>query len=293
MHPPSRDFPATAFAAASAYEGKRRAKLSDTENLAVGAFGGVLETVVQMPLITYKICVQSGKPLPSNLRGWYRGVVAAAGPLAPITAMQVAVNGAIERTVTAGTRDLLDSERIGVAMAAGGISSVLYSPVDLVVIQQQKLGLNSAAATISAITSNHGVAGLMRGFSACVVREGIYTAGYLGLAPIAKDYLVKNHEYFQAHELSASIVGSCVGGTVAAVLTHPVDTAKTCVQSDMGGLTYPNARTALVEVYNRGGVGALYGGGAARTLRLCGAFFIINNIRELAIQYKTKMETGA
>jgi len=50
---------------------------------------------------------------------------------------------------------------------------------------------------------------------------------------------------------------------------------------------------ALVEVYNRGGVGALYGGGAARTLRLCGAFFIINNIRELAIQYKTKMETSA
>jgi hypothetical protein len=29
------------------------------------------------------------------------------------------------------------------AAAAGGISSVLYSPVDLVVIQQQKLGLNS------------------------------------------------------------------------------------------------------------------------------------------------------
>jgi hypothetical protein len=32
-------------------------------------------------------------------------------------------------------------------MAAGGISSVLYSPVDLVVIQQQKLGLNSAAVS--------------------------------------------------------------------------------------------------------------------------------------------------
>lgn len=55
--------------------------------------------------------------------------------------------------------------------AAGGISSLLYSPVDLVVIQQQKLGLNSPMATIQSITSNHGVAGLMRGFSACVVRE--------------------------------------------------------------------------------------------------------------------------
>ena len=54
------------------------------------------------------------------------------------------------------------------------------------------------------------------------------------------------------------------------------------------GTTYPNARTALVQVYNKGGIGALYGGGMARTARLCGAFFIINNIREAAIQYKTK-----
>jgi solute carrier family 25 2-oxodicarboxylate transporter 21 len=32
---------------ASALEGKKRATLSDTENLCVGAFGGVLETVIQ------------------------------------------------------------------------------------------------------------------------------------------------------------------------------------------------------------------------------------------------------
>ena len=205
--------------------------------------------------------------------------------------MQVAVNGAIERAVTGGVRDILDHERIGVAMAAGGISSLLYSPVDLVVIQQQKLGLNSPMATISAIVSGHGPAGIMRGFSACVVREAIYTAGYLGLAPIAKDYLVKNHDYFRANELSASIVGSCIGGTVAAVLTHPVDTAKTCAQSDMAGTTYPNARTALAKVYNEGGIRALYGGGMARTARLCGAFFIINNIREAAINFKTERDS--
>jgi solute carrier family 25 2-oxodicarboxylate transporter 21 len=123
-----------------------------------------------VPLITFKICVQSGKPFPSGIGGWYRGVVAAAAPLAPITACQVAVNGAIERAVTGGDRDLRDIERIGVAMAAGGVSSVLYSPVDLVVIQQQKRGLDSPFKTVSAITSERGVAGLMRGFSACVVR---------------------------------------------------------------------------------------------------------------------------
>jgi hypothetical protein len=199
---------ATPFAA-SAIEGKRRrATLSDAENLAVGAFGGIVETCVQsaspsptprgvaksdnlpafsfirpshrararlvllillrprppsdhhavllfvatssssssslpspraVPLITFKICVQSGKPLPSNVAGWYRGVVAAAAPIAPITAIQVAVNGAIERSVTGGVRDASSVERIGVAMAAGATSSILYSPVDLVVIQQQKV----------------------------------------------------------------------------------------------------------------------------------------------------------
>jgi len=199
---------ATPFAA-SAIEGKRRrATLSDAENLAVGAFGGIVETCVQsaspsptprgvaksdnlpafsfirpshrararlvllillrprppsdhhavllfvatssssssslpspraVPLITFKICVQSGKPLPSNVAGWYRGVVAAAAPIAPITAIQVAVNGAIERSVTGGVRDASSVERIGVAMAAGATSSILYSPVDLIVIQQQKV----------------------------------------------------------------------------------------------------------------------------------------------------------
>ena len=243
-----------------------------------------------MPLITFKICVQSGKPLPSSIGGWYRGVVAAAAHLAPITACQVAVNGAIERAVTGGDRDPSDVERIGIAMCAGGISSVLYSPVDLVVIQQQKLGLNSPFATISAITSQNGMASIMRGFSSCVVRESIYTAGYLGLAPIAKDYLVANHDHFKANELHASIIGSCIGGTVAAVLTHPVDTAKTCMQSDMAGTTYPNARTALQKVYAEGGIKALYGGGMARTARLCGAFFVINNVREYAINWKTARE---
>ena len=87
---------------------------------------------------------------------------------------------AIERAVTGGERDASSLERIGVAMSAGAISSVLYSPVDLIVIQQQKLGLNSVAGTVRAVTSEFGAAGLMRGFSACVVREAIFTAGYLG-----------------------------------------------------------------------------------------------------------------
>ena len=33
-----------------------------------------------------------------------------------------------------------------------------------------------------------------------------------------------------------------------------------------------------------------YGGGLARTARVCGAFFIINMVREYAVQWKTAKE---
>ena len=152
--------------------------------------------VLSQSPITFKICVQSGKPLPSTLSGWYRGVFAAAAPLAPITACQVAVNGAIERAVTGGTRDPSDPERVGVAMAAGGVSLRPLLPRRSRRHSAAEDGPELTLDTVRAIASERGVAGLMRGFSSCVVREAIYTAGYLGLAPIAKDYLEKSHEHF-------------------------------------------------------------------------------------------------
>jgi hypothetical protein len=72
-----------------------------------------------------------------------------------------------------------------------------------------------------------------------------------------------------------------------------VDTAKTCVQSDMAGGAYPNARAALMSVYNAKGIKALYGGGLARTARLCGAFFIINTLRDKVVTWKTEREAAA
>jgi hypothetical protein len=65
--------------------------------------------------------------------------------------------------------------------------------------------------------------------SACVVREAIYTAGYLGLAPVAKGRLETAHAFFE-NDTYSSLVSACIGGTTAAMLTHPVDTAKTCIQ---------------------------------------------------------------
>jgi len=56
-----------------------RVPLSPAENLAVGAFGGALETCLQMPILTYKFCLQEGRALPTTMGGFYRGVGVQAG----------------------------------------------------------------------------------------------------------------------------------------------------------------------------------------------------------------------
>jgi len=262
--------------------------LSAEENVALGAVGGIMETCIQMPLITYKICVQEGRALPTSTVGWYRGVFANAASLAPITAVQMASNGLLANLVTGGKRETSEVETIVCAMGAGSVSALIYSPVDLLVIQQQKLKMGPWDA-ISHISKTHGPQMLMRGFSACVVREAIYTAGYLGIAPVAKARLEAMHPYFKENGAVTQFIGACIGGTVAAMLTHPVDTAKTCIQGDLTRTTYSTATSTIPQLYNKGGVGILYKGGLARTGRLCGAFFIINTIREAAMRYKATL----
>lgn len=176
-----------------------------------------------------------------------------------------------------------DVEQVGVAMGAGALSAALYSPVDLTVIQQGKLKVGPMEA-VNAVVREGGVGKMWRGTMACAARESIYTAGYLGLGPVLTNKIKAANPGFG--DLTASVLGSSAAGTMAALMTHPIDTAKTCVQSDLAGARYTSAMQALGEVYKKGGVRALYSGGAARTVRICGAFFIVGNIREFATTYK-------
>ena len=200
--------------------------LTPIENLSVGAVGGALETCLQMPILTYKFCVQEGRALPQSVGGWYRGVTVQAGTVAPITAIQFMANGIIQNAITTfktkstgavTSPSLSGGEQIFAAATAGAISAVVYSPVDLITIQQQKLQLNPIN-TLKHIYQNYGLThGLYRGFGMCVGREAIYTAGYLGLAPVITDQFVLPYLYpsssGQQPSLLASFTGACIAGT--------------------------------------------------------------------------------
>eukprot|EP00928_Gymnodinium_smaydae_P026920 TRINITY_DN20981_c0_g3_i1.p1 TRINITY_DN20981_c0_g3~~TRINITY_DN20981_c0_g3_i1.p1 ORF type:complete len:273 (-),score=33.70 TRINITY_DN20981_c0_g3_i1:158-976(-) len=268
---------------------KVRVQLSPHENIAVGAFGGALETCMLMPVLTFKFCTQEGRKLPQNFGGWYRGVGVQAGTVAPITALQMMVNGFFQSLALRGEkRNLTAWEQIYTAAAAGATSAVVYTPVDLTTIQQQKLNLNPTS-TLAHIMKEYGLQGVFRGFMSCAAREAIYTAGYLGAAPVISDALAKM-DIFRERQFAAGLCGACIAGTAAAWVTHPVDTAKTCMQSDMAGTTYTTARCAMSRLVAEGGLRALFRGGAARTTRVCGAFFVCMSIRNLAIDFKTTRE---
>jgi len=240
-----------------------------------------------MPVLTAKFCLQEGRPLPTNVAGWYRGVVVQAGNVAPVTAAQVFLNGVIGKYMfgESSSTPLSDGTKILASTMAGAGSAVLYSPVDLVNIQQQKL-VKSPVETFNYIRGNHGFLSLWRGMSAMAVREGIYTAGYLGLAPVLTNYFAsmpgREEKYLQ------NAIGACaIAGVTAALVTHPVDTAKTVVQADLAGNQFKSAIQAMPKLYAEGGIGAFYRGGAARCVRTVGAFIVVSSMREAMIQHKT------
>jgi len=265
--------------------------LTEFESLLVGAIGGTLETSIQMPLITWKICVQEGRSYPKHIREWYRGVFINASSLSPITAVQCYANTIFQNLIRFNDRHraLNDSEQMVCSAAAGSVSALIYCPVDLLVIQQQKMKASLSHA-LNQIRKQYGTLRVYRGFFATIGRESIYTMGYLGIAPTVNQHLSKStfqNSYFKHHPVTCYLVASMCGGTIAALVTHPIDTAKTCVQSDLVKDKYPTALYTIKHLYKKGGISVLFKGVIPRTLRLCGACFVISQVREAMIRFKS------
>ena len=68
----------------------------------------------------------------------YRGVVINATSIAPITAVQFAVNGAL--TALVKKDEVTDLHRLVIAATAGAASALVSTPAEILMIQQQKSG---------------------------------------------------------------------------------------------------------------------------------------------------------
>ena len=196
---------------------------------------------------------------------------------------QFFLNGVIKNALTGGVdRELTKSEKIGAGVGAGALSSIVGSPLELAMIQQQVKG-GSLIGTVGNIlktgplTASQGIVGMM-------LREGIYCGGYLGLMPVVREELRKRYpDGIGKTDDSARLFATFLAGPICSFASHPPDTLKTCLQGDIEGAKYTGYVQTTRKLVAERGLASLWAGMPWRVFRQFCAIFLFDKINtELA-----------
>lgn len=256
---------------ATTEEGGGLRNLSEHENLIVGTASGVLEQCVLQPLLYWKNARQQGLAFTLNPKLLYRGTFASASNLGVVTGLQCVLSGSFQKLIVGDAPKMTTSQEIGCGFLGGLASAPVCCVLELIMIQQQRFG-GSLPATMQRIWQNHGPLMFMRGFSCTASREGLFTAGYLGLVPAAQS-ACREHGVSPWWGNCGASVG---GGLFVAAVTQPLDTAKTCMQGDLEKQRYGNVLQTLRALRSEyGSFMALYKGYSWRAGNLVLDFFLL------------------
>ena len=240
--------------------------LNEFENATVGMTVGVIEVACLQPLNYAKNMVQQGQPLSADPRKLYRGVGANCINMGSCTMIQFATGGMLKKQITGGNpnRKLKPYEEMGCGILAGFISATVGSPLELIMIQQQRKG-GGAIETIKSIANP---ATIGRGFMGAAVREGLWTCGYFSIPPIVRSTLMEYYPDTFDTQAKARVPAALLGGLFACYLTHPFDTIKTCMQGDIERKTYKGFMHTARAVNLESGFVGFYRGATFRYGRM-------------------------
>ncbi len=234
-------------------------------NAVIGGVAGTAEIAINQPLIYFKNTLQRGDAIDwRHPKVWYRGFGMNIAAMGPTTAFQTATNAALEK-VMPGTEASVTLSR---AFIAGVASATLCAPIDLIILEQQKKNLN-ALKTISYLYKEAGLRVFARGWSATALREGPWSVAYLVGFPIIQELIRKRIDNPVAGHVSAYVGAGMITGSAVAVITQPIDTIKTRMQTDYQGVAIKNMRDAIHSIYKDGGVKGFFTGTTPRAIN-CG-----------------------
>lgn len=130
--------------------------------------------------------------------------------------IQFAVGGRLKKMVLDGQeRHLTLAEEMFCGIGGGTVSAFVGSPLELLMIQQQRKGGNVSQTirNIAAAPANVG-----RGFTGAAIREALWTCGYLSIPPVIRRTLMEKYpEQFPDNNM-ARIPAALLGGLFACYL---------------------------------------------------------------------------
>jgi hypothetical protein len=188
------------------------------QNFVVGPISAMAAVIFIQPMIYMKNQLQSAehKRFEKNPRILYRGVGGFAMSFAPTIAVQTVANGLFANFFNS----LLS------AAAAGIVSAIVVCPAEGIMIQQQKSG-QGFLKTVKAIKAKS-IFFFFKGIGSTGVREGLFSAAYLGATPMLKEKI----QFYGIPEWGAQMLAGIISGSLAATFSHPFDTVKTRMQRD-------------------------------------------------------------
>mmetsp|Transcript_13296 Transcript_13296/g.21768 ORF Transcript_13296/g.21768 Transcript_13296/m.21768 type:complete len:271 (-) Transcript_13296:207-1019(-) len=251
-------------------------KITTTENTILGVVAGTIEVTILQPMLYCKNASQQSLPFTLDPRKLYRGLAVSIFNMSVLTGIQFPLFGMISNAFTRGeNRKLTSVEQISAGFFGGAMSGFACAPMELVLIQQQKFG-GSVFSTPATLVSKYGASSMFRGFVTSCGREGIFTAGYMGIGPTITNYF---HESQGLSLINSKVVGAVIGGVISATLSHPIDTVKTCMQGDAERKTYTTVTKTVQTLLQDGGAKRFFRGWNWRTGRMICAICIMSECK--------------
>jgi len=206
----------------------------------------------------------------------YRGLPVACLNLGGVTAVQFWFTGFFQKILSPGDQPITPTNQMAAAFLGGVCSGVPGSVWELTMIQKQRFG-GSLLGVCTRITTENGMAGLLRGMSMTVGRESLFTMAMLGVTPSIQRYLMEDFNM----DPSLSLAGGALSGALfSAVVTHPMDTIKTCMQGDLGRVKYTTVSGTGHNLIGEFGLAkGLFKGLQWRFTLICTTFFLVNKFK--------------
>jgi len=255
--------------------------LTESQNFLIGTIAAFIEGVLLQPTLYWKNAKAQNLPFTLDVRLLYRGTAASIFNECQMMGLQFGLTGFFQKVFKSGGPSdqvkLTRGQEFGGAACGGIFTAFFASPMELIMIQQQKNG-GSFLKTPVNIISNYGIArrGMLRGLLGTMGRDCIYVCGMLGVTPIVQDYLMENHG---VGAKTASFYASMLGGVAAAVPSHPFDCVKTCMQGDIKGEKYSSFSNTFKILWNEGGVKRMFNGCFWRTVNVTATVYVANECK--------------